>query len=100
MRAIAWLIVRLRFAIVAAWVVAAVAAVVYLPDLRESGDRQDLIGLVPEDADALAADERSRQLFSVPVLAQTAVVQRDPDGLSRRALVRIAERARLSRGGA
>ena len=92
MKAIAWLIVRLRLAIVAAWLIAAVAAVAYLPDLHQSGDRQDLLGLVPDNAEALAAAARSTELFSVPVLAQSAVVQRDPDGLSRAALQRIARR--------
>lgn len=94
MTAIAWIIVRLRLAIVAAWLIAAVAAVVYLPDLRESGDKEDLLGLVPDNAEALAAAARSTELFDVPVLAQTAVVQRDPNGLSRPALQRIALRAK------
>ena len=81
MTAVAWIMVRLRLAIVAAWLVAAVAALVYLPDLRQSGDKQDLLGLVPDNAEALAAAARSTQLFDVPILAETAVVQRDPDGL-------------------
>ena len=94
MTAIAWILVRLRLAIVAAWLVAAVATVVYLPDLRQSGDKQDLLGLVPDNAEALAAAARSTQLFDVPILAETAVVQRDPEGLSRPALQRIALRAK------
>ena len=94
MRAIAWILVRLRLAIVAAWLLAAVAAVAYLPDLHQSGDEQELLGLVPDNAEALAAGVRSAELFSVPVLAQTAVVQRDPNGLSRAALERIALRAK------
>ncbi|HET9674942.1 MAG TPA: MMPL family transporter [Gaiellaceae bacterium] len=94
MAALAWIIVRLRLAIVAAWLVAAVAAVAYLPDLHQSGDQQELLGLVPDNAEALAAGVRSTELFSVPVIAETAVVQRDPDGLSRPALQRIALRAK------
>jgi len=99
MNAFAWILVRLRLAIVAAWLLAAVAALVYLPDLRQSGDKQDLLGLVPDNAEALAAAARSTRLFDVPILAETAVVQRDPDGLSRPALQRIALRAkRISDG--
>jgi putative drug exporter of the RND superfamily len=94
MSAIAWLLVRLRLAIVAAWLVAAVGALAYLPDLQQSGEQQELLGLVPDDAQALAAGVRSAELFSVPVLAQSAVVQRDPNGLSRPALERIALRAK------
>jgi putative drug exporter of the RND superfamily len=99
MRAVAWALVRLRLAIVAAWLVAAVAAVAYLPDLQQAGDKQELLGLVPEDAEALAAAARSAELFSVPVLAQSVVVQRDPNGLSRQALQRVARRAaRIAEG--
>jgi RND superfamily putative drug exporter len=93
-KAVAWVLVRLRLAIVAAWIVAAVAAVVYLPALEQAGDEQELIGLVPEDAAAIEAGLRSSRLFSVPVITHTAVVQRNPDGLSRVALQRVARRAK------
>ena len=83
MRAVAWLLVRLRWPIVLAWIAAAIAVVVYLPSLEEAGDETSLLGLVPEDAASLAAGLRSSELFDVPVITHTAVVQRDPDGLSR-----------------
>ena len=82
-----------------AWIAAAVAAVVYLPSLQEAGDETSLVGLVPKNAEALAAGVRSSELFDVPVITHTAVVQRDPDGLSRAALERVARRAeRVSDG--
>ena len=94
MNAFAWLLVRLRWPIVLAWIAAAVAVVVYLPSLQEAGDETSLVGLVPKNAEALAAGVRSSELFDVPVITHTAVVQRDPDGLSRAALERVARRAK------
>ena len=94
MTALAWLLVRLRWPIVLAWIAAAVAVVVYLPSLEEAGDETSLVGLVPKDAESLAAGVRSSELFDVPVITHTAVVQRDPDGLSRPALERAARRAK------
>src|SRR5262245_31980782 len=93
MRALAWLVVRLRWPIVVGWIAVAVAAVVYLPTLEEAGDENSLLGLVPQDAEALAAGERSTELFDVPVITHTAVVQREADGLPRGALGRAARRA-------
>ena len=80
MAALAWIIVRLMLAIVVAWLVAAVAAVAYLPDLHQSGDQQELLGLVPDNAEALAAGVRSTELFSVPVIAESAVRSGSPTG--------------------
>jgi putative drug exporter of the RND superfamily len=80
-RVYAWTIVRARWLVATAWIVAAVAATVSLPGLGSSGS-VSLTGLVPEDADALQTTERVAQLFDVPFVAHTVVVQRDPDGLS------------------
>ena len=85
-RALAWDLVRLRWPIVLAWIAGAIAVVVYLPSLQETGDETSLVGLVPQDAEALAAEARSAELFDIPVITHTAVVQRDPDGLSRAAV--------------
>mgnify|MGYP000577801328 CR=1 FL=1 len=92
-RAAAWTIVRLRWPIVLAWFAAAVAAVVYLPSLQEAGGRTSLVGLVPKDAESIETGARSAELFEVPVVTHTAVVQRDPDELSEAALKRLARRA-------
>jgi RND superfamily putative drug exporter len=91
-RAFATLVVRLRWLVVAAWIVGAVAATMWLPSLQEA-ESSSPADLVPEDAEAVRTAERSTELFRVPVVAQTAVVQRNPQGLSEDALRRVAERA-------
>jgi len=92
-RAFAWLVIRLRWVIVLGWIAATVAALWVLPDLEDSGTDTSVIGLVPQNAAAIDAGVRSAELFSVPVIAHSAVVQRDPDGLSAGAKRRVAERA-------
>jgi len=98
-RSAAWLIVRLRWPIVLAWVAAAVATVVYLPSLQESGDETSLLTLVPKDAESVATSARLAELFDAPVETHTHVVQRDPDGLPDDALDRAAERTQLIADG-
>jgi RND superfamily putative drug exporter len=72
---------------------------VYLPSLEDAGDETSLIGLVPKDAESIAAGVRSAELFDVPVVTHTVVVQRDAEGLSRPALRRVGRRAaRVSDG--
>ena len=90
-RAFAWLIMRLRWLILLAWVAGAVAATLYLPGLGESG--APLSGLVPDDAAAIRAQERSAELFELPLVSDTAVVQRDANGLSQEAQERSVESA-------
>ncbi|MGH3022348.1 MAG: MMPL family transporter [Gaiellaceae bacterium] len=85
-------VVRLRFLVVLGWIAAAAASVVWLPRLEEA--RGDALGsLVPSDAPAYRAQQRSAELFRFPVLSNTMVVQRDPDGLSPAAQARVVERA-------
>jgi putative drug exporter of the RND superfamily len=91
-RAFAQLVVRLRWLVVAAWVVGAVAATLYLPSLQDAESAR-VSDLVPEDAESVQTGRRSAELFDVPVIAQTAVVQRDAGGLSAEAQARVAERA-------
>ena len=91
----AGLIVRLRWPIVLAWIAAAIAVVVFLPSLQDSGDETSLLGLVPKDAESIATEIRLSELFETPVITHTHVVQRDPDGLSDDAIERAAERARV-----
>jgi RND superfamily putative drug exporter len=92
----ATIVVRLRWLVVALWLVAAAAATLWLPSLQEA-ESASLSDLVPEDAEAVRTAERSNELFSVPVTAQTAVVQRDPGGLSEEAQSRVGERAVAAR---
>jgi putative drug exporter of the RND superfamily len=91
-RAFSQFVVRLRWLVVAAWIAGAVAATLYLPSLEEA-ESSRLSDLVPEDAESVQTGQRSAQLFDVPVIAQTAVVQRDPEGLSAEAQARVGERA-------
>ena len=86
------LAVKLRWPIVVFWVAAAVFLTLALPNLREA-QTGALGDLVPADAEAIDAEERSRELFGFPLLARTILVQRDPGGLSPRAQARVAERA-------
>ena len=90
-RGFAWLVTRLRWFIVLAWVGGAVAASLYLPALGENG--APLSGLVPDDAPALETQRRSAELFTVPLITETAIVQRNPGGLSEAAQKRVFARA-------
>jgi RND superfamily putative drug exporter len=75
-----------------AWAGAVVVATLYLPSLSEAGSAP-LGGLVPRGADAVAAAERSAELFPVPIRSGIAIVERDEHGLSDDAKARVAERA-------
>src|SRR5918994_1499370 len=80
-------------AIVLGWAAAALAAAFYLPSLEQAGGETSLVGLVPKDAESIETGTRAAELFSVPVVTHTHVVQRNPDGLSKPALRRVARRA-------
>jgi putative drug exporter of the RND superfamily len=99
-RAASWLIVRLRWPIVLAWIVAAVATVAFLPSLQEAGEETSLLTLVPKDAGSVQAARREAELFGAPIVTHTQVVQRDPGGLSEDAFARAVERARAASDGA
>jgi RND superfamily putative drug exporter len=90
--ALAWVAVRFRWLVVPAWAAAAVAATLWLPGLSEARG-SSLSGLVPEDAEAIATGIRTVRLFDVPLTAHSAVVQRNPKGLSDDAHERIVARA-------
>lgn len=83
----------------AAWLAVAILAWLFLPKLQDAGGLS-LSSLVPEDAEAVEVAEKSQRYFSVPLVAQSAVVQRDPQGLSAEAQARVVERAlAVSTGG-
>ena len=86
------LAVKLRVVIVVAWVAAAVVLTLALPNLQEA-QTGALGDLVPNDAPALDAELRSRELFGFPLLSRTILVQRDPGGLSARDQADVAARA-------
>ena len=85
-------VVRLRHLVLAGWIAAAVATTVYLPGLG-SGEPLELGGLIPDDSPAVQAGARSQELFAVPLIADTAVVERDPGGLSAEEQTAIVDRA-------
>ena len=84
-------IVRLRYGIVAFWIVAAILATALLPSIEEAGTGS-LGELVATDAEAIDAEVRSHELFLFPLLSRTLVVQRDPAGLSPAAQARVVRR--------
>ena len=91
-RVFATVVVRLRWLVVAAWIAAAVATTVYLPGLG-TGEPLELGGLIPDDSPAIEAGARSQELFSVPLTADTAVVERRESGLSTDEQEAIVQRA-------
>jgi len=96
-RSAAWLIVRLRWPILLAWIAAAVAAVVFLPSLQESGGHASLRGLVPKNAESVRTAKRLAELFEVPVITHAHIVQRNPDGRRTRSPARRSGRRRSGR---
>ena len=91
-RSFAWIIMRLRYLLVPGWILVAILAATYLPGPGEA--QSSLLGtLIPNDAPALQAEARSFRHFGLPLLARSAVVQRNPKGLSPDAQVRIYQRA-------
>ncbi len=91
-RVFATVVVRLRWLVIAAWIASAVATTVYLPGLG-TGEPLELGGLIPDDSPAIEAGARSQELFSVPLTADTAVVERRESGLSTDEQEAIVQRA-------
>jgi RND superfamily putative drug exporter len=95
--ALARVVVWLRYPILLAWVAGAAALFLRGPvvDLPQ-GDPSDLVS---SSARAVQAEARSAALFRYPLLTDTAIVQRDPRGLSDAALSATFSRAhRISNG--
>jgi len=85
-------IVRLRWLVVAFWIAATGAAVLFLPALGQGGN--DLNQLVSANNPALRSEIRSFDKFGFPLLSRVAVVQRNPDGLPLAVQVEAVSRAR------
>ncbi len=75
-------VVALRWPIILTWVAALVAALLLLPGLGGSGSAP-LSDIVPSDAKAVMAQERSLQLFGSTIATDTVTVERNPRGLPR-----------------
>ena len=78
----AWAVLAVHPAVPVAWIALLVAATLTLPSLGSAGSAP-LEDLVAEDSPALAAQERSAELFGAPLATDTVVVQRNPAGLGR-----------------
>ena len=89
-RALAFVVVALRFPILLAWVAAAAAATVFLPGMASSGA---LGNLIPKHSPGLRAEYDATRLFGVPLTSQVDVVQRDPHKFPIQAQIRAARRA-------
>ena len=85
-RGLAWYrtgraIVRLRFLIVPAWIVATVMAVSHLPSAFEA-EAGELGSLLPHSSEALEVERKATKAFGLPLLSRTMVVARQPHGFS------------------
>ncbi|MBB5874670.1 RND superfamily putative drug exporter [Allocatelliglobosispora scoriae] len=85
-------VVWLRWVIVAFWVAAAGASMIYLPAIGQGGS--DLGQLISIDNPAVRSEIRSFEKFGFPLLSRVAVVQRDPGGLSAATQAKAIARAR------
>jgi putative drug exporter of the RND superfamily len=75
----AWLLLRLRYVVIAGWIVAAVVCARWLPSIA-GAEASPLGGLVPHDARAVTVEGEEYKLFGSTMLSRIAVVQRDARG--------------------
>ena len=78
-RGYAFVVVGLRYLIVAAWAAVAVLAILFLPPLNATSD--GLADLIPPGSAAAHAESDAARLFGFPIDAAVAIVQRDPHGM-------------------
>jgi RND superfamily putative drug exporter len=90
--------VRLRWLVVAFWVVMAGASMIYLPAVGHGGN--DLEQLVSAGNPAVRSEIRSFDTFGFPLLSRVAVVQRNPEGLPVAIQAKAVMRARAVSQGA
>jgi putative drug exporter of the RND superfamily len=89
-RLFAIVVVVLRYPILLAWLVAVVAAVIFLPGITPAAT---LGNLAPSGSPAVRAEYDATKLFGVPLTSQVAVVQRDPRGFTRQAQINAGRQA-------
>jgi RND superfamily putative drug exporter len=95
-RGYAAVVVALRHVIPLAWIAAAIAATVALPGLGDA-PAAPIDDLAAKGGRAAAAQALATRTFGFPLATDTAVVQRDPRGLSRDAQRRQLEAAQAVR---
>lgn len=86
-------VVRLRWAVVAGWVLFVVVLSLLLPTLHQGGGTGGLAGFAEPNNPAIQAEIRSFEEFGFPVLTRTAIVQHHPDGLPAATQFRIISNA-------
>lgn len=91
-RTVAWLVARLGWLIVPAWIVAALASVHFLPSITKSTG-SGANGLVPSGAAAVTAQKREVHDFGSTLLTRVVVVQHAPRPLTRAQLRRTLKLA-------
>jgi RND superfamily putative drug exporter len=91
-RVFAGTVVGLRYLVVPAWILVALAVSWYLPGL-DSGEPLPLGGLIPKHAKSTQIAARDAQLFGLPLTSDTLVVQRNPSGLSASVQAKAVQRA-------
>ena len=79
-RAFARVLVGLRYLIPIAWVAAAVAATIALPELGAGGGAP-IEDIVPEGSESQQASQAATERFGFPLASDTAVVQHNGEGL-------------------
>jgi RND superfamily putative drug exporter len=89
-RLFAFAVVALRYPILLAWLVAVVAAVIFLPGITPAAT---LGSLAPSGSPALRAEYDAARLFGVPLTSQVAVVQRNPRGFTRQEQINAGRQA-------
>ena len=82
-----------RWVVVSLWLAGAVFGVLNPVPTDRVGLGNDLGGLLPEGSEAVEVQDRSLELFRVPVLSDTTVVVHDPGGLSLLTRADVALRA-------
>jgi len=98
MNALAWVVIRLRFLVVPAWILVAVLATTRLPAFTDR-PASETGGLVPSNSQSLRVEAQGFAAFGSPFLSRVAIVQRDPSGLSAETQKRTLQRAlRIDRG--
>ena len=86
-------VVRLRWVIVAGWVLFVIALSLLLPTLKNTGGTGGFSGFAEPENPAIQAEIRSFEKFGFPVLTRTAIVQHNADGLPASTQFRIVSNA-------
>ena len=90
-RGYAFVVVGLRWFIIAGWAAAVAAAIIFLPPLNAGSS--GLSNLIPPGSPAAHAEADATRLFGFPIDAAVAIVQRNPHGLSAATLDRSVRQA-------